>query len=488
MRIIFLIIMMFFIILPSYAELYEYVDECINSESYKTFSQVVKGSASISDIEKQLIIDREIQNESNTTFIYMDLENCINAALGENFDIRIERQNKNMAYWQNKNAQFMLLPDVFYNFDIKNLGGQYLVGGIVAATTHEVPIQSMFMVEWSTISQGRYFFQNAITRNTLKSQKAKLEFTKEETILKTVIAYYDTLKNKMEIEVQKVNLYDRLEQLGYTKARYEIGIGTLYDVKRAEAELAQAQQDYSETLFNLRISQARLANIMGVDVFDCIYPFEYAVDKRMLVDKKYTIEDLYKQALNSREDLRAKRAEVKVYKAMRSMNYTDIIPDVTVGYQNGLVGTHRSGLGDHNSLTLDVRMHLGRNMLLGTITQLKADTALVNVKKLELKNLERTVKENIINAYYSSENALRKIEEAEKETEAANVSFDLSMSSMKAGQATFIDVIESQNIKVRANINLITNMIEYNKAQSQLLFEIGLISSESVLKDYVRRY
>lgn len=474
--------------MPANAEIYDYVDECVKNESYKTFAQVVKGSASISDVEKQMVIDREIQADLKSNFIYMDLEDCINTALGENFDIKIQRQNRNMAYWQNKNSQFMLLPDVYYNFTIQNLGGQYLVGGIVAAMAHEVAIQSMFGVEWSTISQGRYFFQNAMTRNTLKSQKAQLEYSREETILKTVIAYYDTLKNKMEIEVQKVNLYDRLEQLKYTKARFDTGLGTLYDVKRAEAELAQAQQDYSETLFNLRVSQASLANVMGVDVFDCIYPYEFSVDKRMLIDDRYDIEELYNQALVSREDIRAKKAEIKVYRAMRNMNYADIIPDVVVGYQNGYVGTRRAGLGNHNSLSLSVRTYLGKNLLMGTVTQIKADTAALNVKKLELQNLERQVKENIINAYFSSENALKKIEEAERETEAANVSFDLSQSSMKAGQATFIDVIESQNIKVRANINLITNMIEYNKAQSQLLFEIGLISPENVLKDYIRKY
>ena len=487
MKIILLFIIILFFIKPADAEIYNYIDECVNSESYKTFSQIVKGSASISDVEKQMIIDREIQDELGSTFIYMDLENCINAALGENYEIKIETQNRNMAYWQNKNSQFMLLPNIYYNFTIQNLGGQYLVGGIVAATTHEVPIQSMVGIEWSTVSQGKYFFQNAMTRNTLKSQKALLEYTREEIILKTVMAYYNTLKNKMEIEVQKVNLYDRLEQLKYTQERFQTGLGTLYDVKRAEAELAQAQQDYSETLFNLRVSQASLANIMGVDVLDSIYPFELVVDKRTLIDSSFEIEELYNQALVSREDIRAKKAEVNVYRAMRSMNYTDIIPNVTVGYQNGSVGTKRMGLGNHNSLTLDVRMSLGQNLLMGTITQIKADTAALNVKKLELKNLERSVKENIINAYYSSENALKKIEESKRETEAAKVSFELSMASMKAGQATFLDVIESQNIKVRANINLISNMIEYNKAQSQLLFEIGLISPENVLKGYIRK-
>ena len=59
---------------------------------------------------------------------------------------------------------------------------------------------------------------------------------------------------------------------------------------------------------------------------------------------------------------------------------------------------------------------------------------------------------------------------------------------MKAGEATFIDVISSQNLKVKANINLIKNMIEYNKAQTKLLFNIGLISPKNVLKGYKSKF
>ena len=131
---------------------------------------------------------------------------------------------------------------------------------------------------------------------------------------------------------------------------------------------------------------------------------------------------------------------------------------------------------------------MGKNMLMGTITQIKSDKAVVQAKKLELINLQRQVKENILNYYYDSLNALKKIEASKVETEAANVSLELSLANMKAGEATFIDVIASQNLKVQSNINLIKNMIEYNKAQTMLLFEVGLISPKNVLRNYKAKF
>ena len=491
MKYIILILLFLFSSFPVYASVADYINsvaKCCDDESYRSFSKIVKGEASISDLEKQLIIDNEISDELNSQFLYTDLENCIKIALERNFDIKIQDSYKDESYWLYKNSQFQLLPDFFYNYNISNLQGRYLVGGIVATTTNEIPIQSFFVMQWSTINQGKYFFLIAQTKNALESSAAKLEFTKEQVIRDTVLSYYDALEKKLEVEVQKVNIFERLEQLRYTQARFEAGIGTLYDVKRAQAEVAGAQQEYATTLNSLRLRIAVLANVMGVDILDAVYPFEFQVDKRVLVNPHFDIESLYKQALESREDIRAKKAEIEVYRAQRSSNYTDIVPEITLSYQNGLVGTKRRGMSGHNSITLDIRAHLGKNLLMGTITQIKADSALVKAKKLELIDLKRQVKENILTYYYDSLNALKKIDASKVETEAADVSLDLSLANMKAGQATFIDVIASQNLKVQANINLIKNMIEYNRSQTKLLFEIGMLTPQSVLKNYESRF
>ena len=63
MRIIILFLILFVFVNPVVAEIYDYVDECVNYDSYKTFAQVIKGGTSISDVEKQMIIDKEIQKE-----------------------------------------------------------------------------------------------------------------------------------------------------------------------------------------------------------------------------------------------------------------------------------------------------------------------------------------------------------------------------------------------------------------------------------------
>ena len=491
MKIILLIIILIFFQLSSFADVKDYIQSYaiyFENQSYKYISEGLRGNKTLTDEEKYKILDFELEEELNTKFIYIDLYDCIKIALSGNYDIKIDDAALLYTHWFHKNALVQILPNIYYNYDISNLSGQYLIGGILAAKEHEVPIQSFFVMEWSTINQGKYFFLAATAKNMIKNAKYNLEFTKDETVLNTVNAYYDLLSSKMQIEVQKINLYDRVEQLKYTEARFEAGIGTLYDVKRAQAEVAGAQREYTTIINTFRLEQAKLANIIGIDVFTPIYPFEIEVDKRKLINDDFDLEKLYKQALVSREDLKAKEAEINVYRANRSANYTDIIPAVNISYQNGHVGTKESGLSPSNTINLDIRVPLGKNILAGTITQIKADSALVKQKKLELENLKRKVREDILSSYYSSINALKNIEASKVEVEAADVSLDLSLVNMKAGEATFLDVIASQNLKVKSNLNLIKNMIEYNKAQTKLLFDIGIISPKNVLKDYKIRF
>jgi outer membrane protein TolC len=491
MKIYITILVIFLIQLSAFANISEYIEsytKYFDNESYKSFTKVVKGQASISDIEKQQILDSEISQELKTDFIYTDLYECIKSVITNNYEIKISDAMQLEDYWINKNAQVKILPDLFYNYYIANLSGNYLVGGIVSDSAHEVPMQSIFGMEWSTYNQGKYFFNIKETKHLYKSSVNNLEYTKEEAILNTVLTYYDLLGSKRDIEVQKINLYDRVEQLKYTEARFQAGIGTLYDVKRAQAEVAKAQQQYTEALYALRLLQAKLANIIGTDILDALYPYEIIIDSRTLINPDIEISDLYEIAFNNREDIKAKEHEISALRIHRNANYTDILPAISVSYQSGYVGTKRLGLASNSSITLNVHYQFGNNIFAGTVTQFKADTALLKQKELELTNLKRQIKEDILNSYYDSINYLKKIEASKVEVEAANTSLDLSISNMKNGEATFIDVIASQNLKVQANLNLIKNMIEYNKSQTKLLFDIGIISPKSVLKDYKKRF
>ncbi len=446
--------------------------------------ELLQGNSSESEAAKQRILDEEISKNLGIDLVYTNLSECLKIALDNNYAIKNRYSVQKQHYWEYKNANTQFLPNVSYQYTLQYIDGKFLVGGVLIDKFDELPMQNIWLAEWKGTQQGKVFFLNAQKKHTLNASKSTLEFTRDEIILKTSLAYYDLLSQKMRVEVYKSNLIDRIYQYKLVKARFDAGLENKYYVTRAETEVATAKQAYITGFNNLRLLQAKLANLMGIEVLYAIYPSESSIQLHQLVEDKYSIDSLYDMALLTRDDLRAARLRIEALKAERSSNYMDFAPDTYAAYQRAIVGTPKSGFGPGTVISLFVTVPLGKNLGLGTATTIKAFNARIEAEQFSLTELTRSVKESILGSYYNSKSALEKIESAKKAVKSSEESVKISLMRAKVGQGVYTDVIQAQTLKIAAQEQLIQNIIEYNKAQTQLLFDTGIISVSGVLKGY----
>ena len=449
------------------------------------FLESLKEGKGIYDEETQRDLDRQIKEGLDINLIPIDLECCLLIALENNYDIKISEQDKEEYKWLYRNSITQLLPDFYYRYQIQAVKGEFLVGDILPRTIRQNPVYSGIVVNYPLIGNGSPLFDIASSKNIYKARKHNYSYTKQELLLNTTLYYYDLLLSKLNIEVLLSNLRDRGEQLKLMEARYQIGIGSKYDIYRAEAEFADAKQELITALNNLRLRQANLANIMGVEVTLTLYPFEHGVQPRELVEKKNKVECLYNVALQTREDILSKRAEIRALNIIKNRNYTDFAPKVNLSFEYAKVGTTSTGaIRPNHTWSLNVDVPLGKKLGADTLTQKNADLAKLKKARLELTNLERQIKENIVRSYYSSRTALEKINANEKQVEAADEGLKFSLIGFDVGQNTFIDVLTSQTEKTTARQQLLSSIIEYNKAQAQMLFDTGIITPKTLLLNY----
>ena len=269
------------------------------------------------------------------------------------------------------------------------------------------------------------------------------------------------------------------------QARHQIGVGTKYDVLRAQAELAKSKMELINSLNSLRLKQASLADAMGLDVMIAVYPMEGTVQPVELVEKKYDIENLYKVALSLRQDVKAKEREIMSLNYLRKKNYADFAPQVALTYDYARQGTLQLGtLRPSTTWGLAAVIPLGKRLGVGTMTQEKADAAKLKAAQYELRKLKGDVKQYILTSYYDSMSALEKIEANKKEVEAADEGVRFALVGFEVGNNDFLDVLDSQATKTQARVQLINSTIEYNKAQVTLLYESGIISPKTLLRCY----
>ena len=468
-------------LLPVFCEDY---DELIWDYHPDKFLETIKDGKGLYDEKTQKDLDNQIKERLHITLLPIDLETCIYVAMKNNYDIKIAGTQTEETKWNYANSYTALLPDIYYGYRIQALTGEFLVGNILPRVIRQNPIYNGITIDYP-IGNGSTFFTIASSKNLYKAQKHKYQYTQSELLLKTTNYYYDLLEAKFNIEVLLSNLRDRHEQLKLMIARYHIGIGSKYDILRAEAQYADAKQELISALNSLRLQQSKLANVMGIEVTLTLYPFETGARPRELVAKTNSIDCLYNVALQSREDIKAKRAEISSLINLKNRNYTDFAPYIELTYEFAKVGvTGNTSLSPNHTWSLNAVLPLGKKLGVDTLTQKNADLAKVKTARFELTNLERSVKENIVSSYYSSKTALERIEANKKQVESADEGLKFSLVGFDVGQNTFIDVLTSQTEKTRARQQLIQSIIEYNKAQTQLLFDTGIISPKTILLNY----
>lgn len=448
------------------------------------FLESLKEGNGIFDETTQRDLDRQIKEGLDINLLPVDLETCLCVALKNNYDIKIAKTNAQEAKWLYARAAADLLPDFYYRYRIQALNGEFLVGDILPRVIRQNPIYSGITVDYP-LGNGTVFYDMASRSNLYKSQKHNVKYTQSELLLNTTLYYYELLESKLNIEVLLSNLRDRHEQLKLMQARYQIGIGSKYDILRADAQYADAKQELITALNTLRLKQAKLANIMGIEVTLTLYPFEHGAQARELIDKKNNIDCLYNVALQSREDIKTKRAQIRSLVNLKNKNYADFFPYIDLTYEFAKVGvTGNQSLRTNHTWSLNVTVPLGKKIGVGTITQKNADLAKIKTARYELTNLERQVKESIVGSYYSSRTALERIEANKKQVLAADEGLKFSLIGFDVGENTFIDVLTSQTEKTQARQQLISSIIAYNKAQAQMLFDTGIISPRTLLLNY----
>ena len=440
---------------------------------------ILKGDETFFQKQNREKVESELEKILNIKLVPTDLKTCLDVAIEQNYAIKTKTAEVKENLWYKRYGYARIIPESTYNYQSKWLQGTYLVGGIVPANVNEDTIQSYFDFIWNVFEQGKVFFYISQRRSLYKASVAQKEFTKDEIILNTTLTYYDLLNKKAELDVYSTNLIDRTAQYKLMQAKYQTGEGTRFDMYRAEAELAKAEQDYVTAFNSIRTTQAKLSNYTGIDVMIPLYPKETNIEPRELLKEKP--ETLIEWAKMTRQDLIAEKKRIDAAKAERSSQYMDFVPKIQFEYQNAWFGTKRSGLFPSNTFTVSVVAPLGQNSGLGTFTKIKALSAHVQAMQYNLTQMLRNIESDIITSYQASESAKERIAASKQEVYASEKSLENSIVLMNTGLATFIDVIQAQNLKVNAQIGLIQNITEFNKSQVQMLFDSGVISADNVL-------
>ena len=177
-----------------------------------------------------------------------------------------------------------------------------MVGTALVDQFNELALSSTLFVTHQLTEGGKQIFEAKAKKFEKFEKQENLNFTKEEILFLTTKYYWELFQTKADIEIYLKNLYERMAQLKLTQNQEESGVGTRFDVIRQENEVISAKRSMLNAINDFKLKQAKLSNIMGIEINTALFPIEETAKPYQLFED-IELEKIYDIAKKNRKDI-----------------------------------------------------------------------------------------------------------------------------------------------------------------------------------------
>ncbi len=317
-------------------------------------------------------------------------------------------------------------------------------------------------VGFSIYNGGARGAQIETANKQLRSNKLGLKTAIEVVEFETSRDYYGLQNADAQVEIEKASVEDASQTLKDAQLLEKAGLGTRFDVLRAEVELAQAQQRLSTANANQNISRRQLAETINVS-HDTDLSTADKIEEVGIWE--FSLEESIVQAFQNRAELEQLLLQKDIADEQRSLALSQVRPNLSANASYGLNNDFEDDEIDFNDnyqvgLSLQWRFFDG-GAARAAARQSEKDGEIAEVQFTNQRNQIRFAVEQ---AFFQLESNDNNIGTATKEVELAEESLRLARLRFSAGVGTQTDVIEAQTQLTTARGNLVSSIIQYNQS------------------------
>lgn len=416
----------------------------------------------------------------------LSLKNCIDIALKSNAEIRLSKERVKQSSAELTNAFGNFLPSINLNAGYsRQIGGNYVnVGGQIIPlpadamkpNSYNVGAQAQLPIFTGFSREANY----SSAKKTLEAQSYLMEQTAE-TIKLNVYKQYIDLIEKMQIVKLRIEDFNAgKKELERIKASYDAGIIPIADVYTLEAELGSRELQIVTAEYSVNIAKATLMTSMGITPDFSVNFLESSIptkvdDSDLLEFRKRVVStnNAIEKAMQARLDYRAADNSIDAAESAVTIAQSGYYP--TLSAFGGWSWTNY----EIDNLSELGRSYLGLNISIPVFDNFNTNARIQNaelslkMKQIEKENLEYNMRTSIQSAFLNLDAAEKQLEISKRALKSAEQNFSAIQERYRIGVSTFLELNEANRQLLTAQINGITYVYNYLKAQKQLLYEIG---------------
>lgn len=345
------------------------------------------------------------------------------------------------------------------------------------STGFSIPTQKTFSpnlsLSWLLYDFGQREAGIAAAKAGLVAARFANDQTLQTVIANIATAYYQSLADRVLIEVNKQSVTTAQKALDAAQARYHSGQATISDLYQAKAALAQAQGTMATAEQTRLQNEGALASAAGlpVDTRLRLAPLQTRISPKL----EANVKSLLQKAIAQNPNLQNAQAQVAQARATFEQTERAGLPSISLGANQGLRYQQGLGRSETNSIgvTLSVPLFTGFNQ--------HYQTAQARAKLAEAEaNRDTTYQSTelaVWQGYYAYRGAVVAIPSARAQVENASEALKAVQAQYKVGYATIQELLTAQSTLATAEVTLAQNALNAYTALAKLGAAIGQLGT-----------
>jgi len=320
----------------------------------------------------------------------------------------------------------------------------------------------------------------ASSQSEVLSLRAQMQQVVSDKILDVKQNYYDILKTKSIIDVQRKNVKLQEQQLHRARKYLISGIKTIIDVSDAQVQLEQAQLDLQNAQYELELQRARLEETLGFVPYKgdySVYSKKLSLPKvsKTLPQIKTSVYRLQSFAYKHRYVLESSKHIVSGARANVEAEKGEYAPTLTLNGQYSQQHVDENALAFSPEEQGQITVNMNWNLFSGFQTDASVQEAKINVLKAssQVQSVKLAIKRQVLEAHISLRRNRDNVRLSESIAHASHQKFQQAQKRYENDLSDYVELQDAQQGYIKSLSDLVTAYYDYFIAMAQLDHAIG---------------
>ncbi len=305
---------------------------------------------------------------------------------------------------------------------------------------------------------------------TVLAQRQSLLATEQSVLLAAAQAYMSVLQAQAILNLRSQNLDFLREQLRAAQDRLNVGEGTKTDVAQTQAKLSAGQYSYDAALADLNAAIATYEQIIGhkPKKLGAVKSIDRYLPKSVAAAVAYALKE-HPSILAAGYNVDVASYNVKVLEG-------SLLPSVSItGTVSHGDGSSTAG-GWSDSASIVGQLSIPIYQAGEASSKVRGAKETLGQRRIELDGANATVRQAVISAWGTLDSAKAQMAAAQAQVQAQQLVLSGVIEERKVGQATTLDVLNSQQDLLDARVSLVSAQTARVTAAYALLSAVGKLS------------